>query len=588
MFNLKLLFNTLSNIGIDKVNEESQSISATNIGVLITWIISLPYVLAFYYLNFDYLFIVNASMEILYPTVLLFNKYHHYFGAKNWFMTLGYLHVSLISVHLGEMSGAELYFYLLPIISVFIYSRKEKSFMVSTVFLFFFFYTLTQYLYTIIEPNNIEPEILKILYYSSYGVVLFFIVAFFYFFKISSLRYQDNLDEEKKFTQTLIDSQEQLIITTDGTTLVSANKTFFDFFLVESVEDFKQKYNYNCISNTFSTKVPQGYLQRNMENSRWIDYIISHSTSSNHKVMIKQDGTDFIFSVTAAEIFGDKAIKLAVFTNITEIENAKIEIEMIHKHTRESIEYASLLQAALIPKDKLFEAYFQDYFTLWQPRDTVGGDIYLFEALRSKDECLLMVIDCTGHGVPGAFVTMLVKAVERQITSQIKYSDDTVSPAKILTIFNQNMKQLLKQESGNSISNAGFDGGILYYNKKEKIIKYAGAETPLFYIQEDTLEMIKGDRYSVGYKKCKMDYEYTEHTLQAKEGMQLYLTTDGYLDQNGGTKGFSLGKKRFKKLLSDYHNKPMLEQKELFLNTFNQYKNNQEVNDDVTIIGLQV
>ncbi len=584
----KTFFMNLSNTGVVKRTQEMQFVASTNRAAMIAWSVSLPYVFAYHYFDYTFLFLVNLSMLILYPSVILFNKYHHYLGAKHWFITLGYTHVSLISTYFGQVSGFELYFYLMPIISVFIYSRKEKSFMLIAVLLFLFFYSITQYLYTVVEPRYLEPEIAKIFYYSSVGFVLVFIVAFFYFFKMASLHFQDNLDEEKKFSQTLLDSQEQLIITTDSTTLLSANETFFDFFAVESVEDFMDTYHSSCICNTFNTKAPEGYLQINMGNETWIDYVISRSFGYTHKVMIEQGDTNFIFSVTAAQLPGEKAIKLAVFTNITEIENAKTEIEMIHKHTRESIEYASLIQEALIPKDKLFESYFQDYFTLWQPKDTVGGDIYLFEELRSEDECLLMVIDCTGHGVPGAFVTMLVKAIERQIISDIKHSSEQVSPAKILAIFNQNMKQLLKQETLEGISNAGFDGGILYYNKKEKIIRYAGAETPLFYISNGFLQTIKADRYSVGYKKCKIEYQYTEHTLQVKEGMQFYLTTDGYLDQNGGEKGFPLGKKRFQKLILSYQDKPMLEQKELLLGDLYEYQNSEDVNDDITIIGLKI
>ncbi|MEA1918986.1 MAG: SpoIIE family protein phosphatase [Campylobacterota bacterium] len=201
---------------------------------------------------------------------------------------------------------------------------------------------------------------------------------------------------------------------------------------------------------------------------------------------------------------------------------------------------------------------------------------------------MLLVIDCTGHGVPGAFVTMLVKAIERQITSKINYSDDDVSPAKILSIFNQNMKQLLKQESIDSISNAGFDGGVIYYNKKDKILKYAGAETPLFYFEDDELKIIKGSRYSVGYRKCDMDYEYKEHTIEVKDGMQFYLTTDGYLDQNGGEKAFPFGKKRFKNAILENRTKTMAQQKEIYLETLKKYQADEERNDDVTFIGFKV
>lgn len=188
--------------------------------------------------------------------------------------------------------------------------------------------------------------------------------------------------------------------------------------------------------------------------------------------------------------------------NITEdLDIEKQKAQESNKKISDSIEYASLIQSALIPEKSLFTKYFKDSFTIWDPKDTVGGDIYLFEELRSEDECLLMVIDCTGHGVPGAFVTMLVKAIERQIIAIIN-SDDSieVSPAWCLQYFNQTMKKLLKQENSDAISNAGFDGGIVYYNKKEKIIKFSGAETPLFYIENGELKTIKGDRHSIGYK----------------------------------------------------------------------------------------
>ena len=531
------------------------------------------------------------------------------------------------------------------------------------------------------------------------------------------------LQNQKNFIQTLLDSQEQFIITTDGKKLITANKTFFDFFAVNDVEEFMHSYNANCVCDTFNTEAPDGYLQIRMgkgEQESWIDYIISRSFGTTHKVMISIGSEDFIFSVSAAKLPGDDGIKSAVFTNITEMEKAKLEIETqqqqfesmvsnvpgviyrclldeywtmiyindeieslsgykkgdfinnakrtfadiihpddleavsryiasqlekhepynidyrivrsdgkerwvkgqgqaiyssdnsvgwldgvifditevkhahqslqaLHKHTRESIEYASLIQGALIPEKKMFKKYFSDFFTIWNPKDTVGGDIYLFEELREKDECLLMFIDCTGHGVPGAFVTMLVKAIERQITAKINNDPtEVVSPAKILSIFNKNMKQLLKQESSDSVSNAGFDGGIFYYNKKDKIIKYAGAETALFYVEDDEQKMIKGDRYSVGYKKCSADYEYKEHILEVKEGMQFYLTTDGYLDQNGGEKGFPFGKKRFKNIIENYYKESMTDQQEVFLNQLKEYQQEEERNDDVTLVGLRI
>jgi hypothetical protein len=204
-----------------------------------------------------------------------------------------------------------------------------------------------------------------------------------------------------------------------------------------------------------------------------------------------------------------------------------------------------------------------------------------------------MIIDCTGHGVPGAFVTMIVKAVEREIVSKIK-EDKTmqVSPAWILSYFNKTIKKLLRQDVKNSMSNAGFDGGIIYYDRKLQVIKFAGANIPLFYIDENKqLQIIKGDRYSVGYSKCDINYKYTEHIISVSEGMKFYLTTDGYIDQNGGEKGFPFGKKRFKKLIEEYHNLPMKKQKDIFVSEIEKWEKmqkNNERNDDMTIVAFEI
>lgn len=271
-----------------------------------------------------------------------------------------------------------------------------------------------------------------------------------------------------------------------------------------------------------------------------------------------------------------------------ELDIAKQEIEEIHKRTKDSIEYASLIQGALIPDNKQFRIHFQDFFAIWHPKDIVGGDIYLYEELRHDDECLLMVIDCTGHGVPGAFVTMLVKAIERQIVANIINSNEVVSPAKILSIFNRNMKNLLKQEDENSISNAGFDGGIIYYNKNDKIIKYAGSNTPLFYVEDDEIKTLKGSRHSIGYKKSDANFVFKEYTIDVKKGMQFYIATDGYFDQIGGEKEFPFGKKRFLNIIKEYNKESFADQQEIFLDKLQQYEDGYERNDDVTLIGFKI
>jgi len=321
-------------------------------------------------------------------------------------------------------------------------------------------------------------------------------------------------------------------------------------------------------------------------NVRWI------RMEAKVKQLAVKDNDVLLFSESSSQI--DKQIN----GNLTDITEAKIaneivlqqrkELTEINQHTEDSIKYASLIQSALIPTQNDFDVFFKDNFIIWEPKDIVGGDIYLFEHLRNEDECLLMLIDCTGHGVPGAFVTMLVKAIANQITSKIIKNTSEVSPAEILSFFNRKMKLLLKQQSKSSISNAGFDGSILYFNKKQRVIKYSGAQIPFIAIRDQQLELIKGDRHSIGYKTSDANYQFKEHEIVLSKDLIIYLVSDGYQDQNGGAKGYSLGRKKLLNLLCENHQKPMPEQKQILLNALQNYQGKYSRNDDISVIGLRL
>jgi len=259
-----------------------------------------------------------------------------------------------------------------------------------------------------------------------------------------------------------------------------------------------------------------------------------------------------------------------------------------NKDIMDSIHYALLIQNALLPGRETFHRFFIDSFDLWSPKDVVGGDIILLAGLPNSEESILMVIDCTGHGVPGAFVSMLVKAIERELVMNLSSTAHSPSPAKILQVFNQSIKNLLKQDSQNSSSNAGFDGAVLCYNKAEKTVRFSGAGLPLFYLQNKKLKVIKGDRQSVGYTKIPSDYKYTEHTLKIEEETLLYLTTDGYFDQPGGPKGFPFGRKRVQRMIQKVHSLPFSTQRELILEELNAWRGERERVDDVSFVGLKL
>lgn len=265
------------------------------------------------------------------------------------------------------------------------------------------------------------------------------------------------------------------------------------------------------------------------------------------------------------------------------------EIVSLHKSVQDSISYASMIQSALIPTFDVLKPYFSDCFSIWQPKDVVGGDIYMFESFVDRDACLIFSIDCTGHGVPGAFVTMLVKAVERNIVAHIAgHPNKEVSPAYILSIFNKSIKHMLKQDEKNSFSNAGFDGTVFYYNKKEKKVKFASAQNHVLMIRDGKTSWIKGDKQSVGYKTSNPDFEFKEHVIEVLDGDTFFISTDGLYDQNGGAKDIPFGRKRIETIFTENIEEPLNEIKELILYELGSYQGRNERNDDISFIGLKI
>ena len=270
---------------------------------------------------------------------------------------------------------------------------------------------------------------------------------------------------------------------------------------------------------------------------------------------------------------------------LVEIKTSKIK--QLLNMTKESIRYAALIQQAILPPEETFKKAFKDYFIIWEPKDVLGGDIYFLDEIRDG-EYLLMLIDCTGHGVHGALMTMLVKAIQIQIIYELSHSDKEISTSKMLSKFNKSIKAILKQYDKYSSSNAGFDGAVIYYDKKKNIIKFSSANLPMFFLKENNVEVIRGDRRSVGDVFTPVDYKFKEYEMKLENELKLYLTTDGFLDQIGGKKELPFGKERFKKLILKYNNLEFKIQKEIFLEELKKYQNDQPRIDDIAVIGIKI
>lgn len=253
---------------------------------------------------------------------------------------------------------------------------------------------------------------------------------------------------------------------------------------------------------------------------------------------------------------------------------------------KDSVEYALLIQKSLVADKEDIKKAFPQSFVIWEPKDVVAGDIYFFEELR-EGEYLLMCIDCTGHGVPGAFLTVATKSIQKELMYELKTLKNAMTPSQILAFFDREFKKLIKVEDDQTW-HAGFDGGVLHIDQNHNKLVYAGAQTPLFFSRDGKYEMLKGDKSSVGYSGSRSEPHFEDYTLDTEKDMCLFLTTDGLLDQTGGPKGFSYGKKRFIKFLEKISYAGMEEQGRLMLDEYHDYMKNSHRKDDLTVIGLKL
>ena len=251
---LNKFFVKLSNIGIYTDSIENQFIKSSNRAAIIASALSFPYIIIYLVIDNIFMTAVNASFFLLYPIALLLNAKHHYLLAKISLVVLGYLHVTIVSIYYGRITGFELYFYLMPIISIFVFSRKEQKTMLAGISLFIPFFFLTQYLYTVITPYSLSQEIAQILYYSSVIFILLFIMIFSYIFKISSLTFQEDLEEQKKSAQQANKSKSLFLanMSHEIRTPMNAIIGFVEQLSKNETDKERQKY-FNIVKNSTKT-----------------------------------------------------------------------------------------------------------------------------------------------------------------------------------------------------------------------------------------------------------------------------------------------------------------------------------------------
>jgi len=265
-----------------------------------------------------------------------------------------------------------------------------------------------------------------------------------------------------------------------------------------------------------------------------------------------------------------------------------------HRQMMESIHYASVIQQSFLQSSRRDMATtLSDAFMHWDPRDIVGGDYYYF--VKHPQGFFVAVIDCTGHGVPGAFMTLIMASTLKQVLS----THTLQQPSELLAAINRQVKQSLGQLSEGDAPQAetievhsddGMDCAFCWYDQASRILSYAGAKTPIYLIEPNQHEvtLVEGNKKGVGYIATPLDYQWDTQQIEIKPGTRLYISTDGLVDQIGGHKRICYGKKRFREHLLKHCHLPMEQQKHKLLAHFNEWQGENSRRDDVTLFGVKL
>ncbi len=265
-----------------------------------------------------------------------------------------------------------------------------------------------------------------------------------------------------------------------------------------------------------------------------------------------------------------------------ELLEQKKELEEKTEWMRQSLRYARRIQRNLLPDQATLKKYLGNYFVIHRQKDIVGGDFYWFHA--DGDLRIIVVADGTGHGVPGAFITMIGHMLFNQIVRERKI----YRPADILYHLHIGVRKTLKQDVQEAKSRDGMDVAVCLYNAKTRVAQYAGANLPFYYYQDWKVHIIKPDKQSIGGEQMEEERVFTNHEIQLNIGDAIYMFTDGFVDQIGGPEGKRFGTKRFRELILRTQHESMATQRALLNLEWKEWKGDGEQLDDVTVFGMKI
>ncbi len=256
------------------------------------------------------------------------------------------------------------------------------------------------------------------------------------------------------------------------------------------------------------------------------------------------------------------------------------EVQVKSKEITDNINYAQRIQNAILPEIKQIYKTLDQSFILFQPKDIVSGDFYGFA--EREDKIVVIAADCTGHGVSGAFMSMIGSSLLKQIINERNITE----PAEILRQLNVMIIEALNQNENET--NDGMDVSICVFDRDMSVLQYAGANRPLWIVRQGNLMVFGPDKHPIGGLQVAKNRKFNNHVIGLEKGDSVYIFTDGFADQFGGDNGKKLMTGKFKEMILSIQNKSIREQESYLKSYFEKWKGINEQVDDVLVIGVRV
>jgi PAS domain S-box-containing protein len=351
----------------------------------------------------------------------------------------------------------------------------------------------------------------------------------------------------------------------------------------------------NPVIESYTGKNASAFINQQVKNAdldnnvlqHWLN-IVEQVNQTSEKVLAEMDFPSQlgkrVMQVNAIPEF-DEADKLesvlVVSHDITDRKKIELDIQEKNKKINDSINYARRIQNAILPDNTIIGKALPDSFVLYKPRDVVSGDFPWF--VQSGDSIFIAAVDCTGHGVPGALLSL----IGYFLLNDIVRSRGVTDPGKILDLLDEGVTQTLKQDRGDAATKDGMDIALCRIDVKQKAVEYAGAHRPLLVMKSSVMEEIKGDRFPVGGGIAKNQVSFNTTRVQLKSGDSIYFSSDGFPDQFGGTEGRKLGSKKMRELVEQLGDLRGLSAMNAFDEAWENWRGNHKQTDDVLLIGIR-